>query len=72
MTIVLTGALESFTREELTEKLETLGAKVTGSVSSRTDLVIAGSAPGSKADRARELGVEIWDEARLLEELSVA
>jgi len=68
-TIVLTGSLESFTRPELTEKLEALGARVTGSVSKNTDLVIAGADPGSKYDKAKSLGVEIWDEGRLLKEL---
>lgn len=64
-TIVLTGSLESWTRPELTEILESLGAKVTGSVSKNTDLLIAGESPGSKHDKAESLGVEIWDEARL-------
>ncbi len=68
-TIVLTGTLESFDRTTLTELLESLGAKVTGSVSKNTDLVIAGEAAGSKLDKARALGVEVWDEARLLEHL---
>ena len=65
-TIVLTGSLEQFERKELTERLEKLGARVTGSVSKNTDLVIAGESAGSKLDRAAELGVEVWDEARLL------
>ena len=68
-TIVLTGTLESFDRTTLTERLESLGAKVTGSVSKNTDLVIAGEAAGSKLDKARALGVEIWDEAKLLSHL---
>lgn len=68
-TIVLTGTLESFEREALTEALEGLGAKVTGSVSKNTDLVIAGESAGSKLDKARELGITMWDEARLLREL---
>jgi DNA ligase (NAD+) len=68
-TVVLTGALEHFTREELSHHLAGLGAKVTGSVSKKTDLVIVGSEPGSKLDKARALGIEVWDEARLLEEL---
>ncbi|MHC4217147.1 MAG: NAD-dependent DNA ligase LigA [Planctomycetota bacterium] len=68
-TVVLTGSLEQFTREALTERLRDLGAKVTGSVSKKTDLVIAGTDPGSKVDKARKLGVETWDEARLLAEL---
>ncbi|MCH8153068.1 MAG: NAD-dependent DNA ligase LigA [Planctomycetes bacterium] len=64
-TVVLTGTLESFTRSELTETLEALGAKVTGSISKNTDLVIAGENPGSKLLRAKELGIETWDEAKL-------
>lgn len=68
-TIVLTGGLEHFTRPELTEKLEALGAKVTGSVSKSTDLVIAGEDAGSKLTKAQQLGIEVWDEQRLLQEL---
>lgn len=68
-TIVLTGTLEHFTRPELTEKLESLGAKVSGSVSKKTDLVIAGESAGSKLDKARELGIEVWDESRLTKAL---
>ena len=49
--------------------LENLGAKVSGSVSSKTSVVIVGESPGSKLAKARELGIETWDEARLLEEL---
>lgn len=68
-TVVLTGTLENFTRPELTERLESLGAKVSGSVSKKTDLVIAGESAGSKLDKARELGIEVWDEARLVKAL---
>ncbi len=68
-TIVLTGALERYEREELRAILEEHGAKVTNSVSNRTDLVIAGAEAGSKLEKARELGVEVWDEARLLASL---
>lgn len=71
-TIVLTGTLERFERLELKELLEGLGAKVSGSVSTKTSLVIAGESAGSKLDKARQLGVEVWDEARLLEALSQA
>ncbi len=66
-TIVLTGTLERYDRKALEEKLTALGAKVTGSVSKKTDLVIAGEKAGSKLDRARALGIEVWDEARLIE-----
>ena len=65
-TVVLTGTLESFDRKELAERLAALGAKVTGSVSKNTDLVIAGEKAGSKLAKAEELGVEIWDETALL------
>lgn len=68
-TIVLTGTLDAFEREDLKVILEGLGAKVTGSVSSNTDLVVVGVNAGSKLDKARELGITIWDEARLLKEL---
>jgi len=70
-TIVLTGTLDKFERTELAEILESLGAKVSGSVSAKTHLVIAGPGAGSKLDKARELGIETWDEARLLRELPV-
>lgn len=68
-TIVLTGTLEHFTRPELTEKLQALGAKVTGSVSKKTDLVIAGQEAGSKLDKAQKLGIEVWDEPQLMKHL---
>ena len=68
-TIVLTGTLEKFTRPDLTKKLEALGAKVTGSVSSKTDLVIAGEEAGSKLDKAKKLDITVWDEAQMLEEI---
>ena len=64
-TFVLTGTLPSMTREEATEKIETLGGHVTGSVSKKTDYVLAGAEPGSKFDKAKELGVKIIDEAEL-------
>ena len=68
-TIVITGSFESFERSVLKERLERLGAKVTGSVSKSTDVVIVGDKPGSKLEKARELGVETWDEARVRDEL---
>jgi DNA ligase (NAD+) len=65
-TIVLTGTLERYEREVLKEILEARGAKVTGSVSKKTDLVIVGRDAGSKLDKAKDLGIETWDEKRLL------
>ncbi len=65
--IVLTGTLEHYSRQALTERLESLGAKVTGSVSKKTDLVIAGEDAGSKLEKARTLGIDTWDEAKLRE-----
>jgi len=62
-TFVLTGTLPSMTREEATEKIEALGGYVTGSVTKKTDYVLAGAEPGSKFDKAKELGVKIIDEA---------
>jgi DNA ligase (NAD+) len=65
-TVVLTGGLAAMSRDEAGEKLEALGAKVAGSVSKKTHLVVAGEAAGSKLAKAQELGIEIWDEAQLL------
>ncbi|OOG41566.1 NAD-dependent DNA ligase LigA [Rhodanobacter sp. C05] len=65
-TIVLTGTLTSLSRDEAKERLEALGAKVSGSVSKKTSFVVAGEAAGSKLDKAHELGVAVWDEAQLL------
>jgi DNA ligase (NAD+) len=64
-TVVLTGTLEGLTRDDARDALEARGAKVTSSVSSRTSLVVAGANPGSKRDRADELGVPVTDEAGL-------
>lgn len=64
--IVLTGTLVQLTRDVAQAKLEALGAKVSGSVSKKTTLVIAGESAGSKLDKARELGVQVADEAHLL------
>ncbi|RMG28464.1 MAG: NAD-dependent DNA ligase LigA [Gammaproteobacteria bacterium] len=71
-TFVLTGALTSMTREEAKARLQALGARVSGSVSRRTDYVVVGESPGSKYDRARELGVPMLDETAFLELLSAA
>jgi DNA ligase (NAD+) len=65
-TIVITGTFEAFGRKELAERLEALGATVTGSVSKKTDLVVAGEKAGSKLKKAADLGIETWDEARLV------
>ncbi|MCH8163194.1 MAG: NAD-dependent DNA ligase LigA [Proteobacteria bacterium] len=65
-TFVITGTLEGMKREEVKQRLLALGAKVSGSVSRKTDYVIAGSDPGSKVEKARQLDVEILDEVGLL------
>ena len=64
-TVVVTGTLAGWGRQEIIELLESLGAKVAASVSKKTSVVIAGAEAGSKLEKARELGVEVWDEARL-------
>ncbi len=61
---VLTGTLPSMTREEATEKIEALGGHVSGSVSTKTDYVLAGTDAGSKLEKAKELGIRIIDEAQ--------
>ncbi|MGY0632875.1 NAD-dependent DNA ligase LigA [Luteimonas sp. A478] len=66
-TVVLTGTLEAMTRDEAKERLEALGAKAAGSVSKKTSFVVAGESAGSKLTKAQELGIEVWDEAKLLD-----
>jgi DNA ligase (NAD+) len=68
-TIVLTGGLESMSREEVTKAAQDAGARVASSVSKKTDFVVAGSDPGTKYDKAVHLGVEIVDEAEFLKRL---
>jgi len=68
-TIVVTGTLERFTRDEIKETIRKLGGKATSSVSTNTDLVLAGENPGSKLDKARELGVEVVSEEDFLERI---
>ena len=69
-TVVLTGTLEQLTRQDAKEKLESLGAKVTGSVSKKTDVVIAGHSAGSKLDKANALRIEVWSEQQFLDSLA--
>ena len=66
-TVVLTGSLSQLTRSDAKSALQNLGAKVTGSVSKKTDLLVAGEAAGSKLTKAQELGIEIWDEQQLVD-----
>ncbi|MBL8117041.1 MAG: NAD-dependent DNA ligase LigA, partial [Anaerolineae bacterium] len=62
---VITGTLPTLSREQAAELIEAHGGKVTGSVSKKTSYVLMGESPGSKADKARELGIPIIDEAQL-------
>lgn len=64
---VLTGSLPNLTREDAKERIEAVGGRVTGSVSAKTDYVVAGADPGSKYDKAVELGITVLDEAGLLQ-----
>jgi len=66
-TVVITGTLAAMTRDQAKGRLQALGARVSGSVSAKTSFVVAGESAGSKLDKAHALGVEVWDEARLLE-----
>lgn len=68
-TFVITGSLETFTRKDAKEKIEISGGKVTDTVTSKTDVLIVGKSPGSKFDRAKQLGIEIWPEEEFLEKL---
>jgi DNA ligase (NAD+) len=69
MTFVLTGTLPTLSREEAKQKIEAAGGKVTGSVSKKTSVVVAGEDAGSKLEKARELGIGVWTESRLLARL---
>ncbi|HVN43878.1 MAG TPA: helix-hairpin-helix domain-containing protein, partial [Steroidobacteraceae bacterium] len=66
-TFVLTGTLPTLARDDAQQRIRDRGGKVSGSVSKKTDYVVAGADPGSKYDRARELGVAILDEAGLMD-----
>ena len=63
LTLVVTGSLENFTRDSVKEAIIARGGKASGSVSKKTDYVVVGESPGSKADKAEQLGVPILDEA---------
>ena len=67
-TVVITGAMEAYSRNDAKAMVEALGGKVTGTVSKKTDLLIAGDKAGSKLEKAEELGIDIWDEDRFVKE----
>jgi DNA ligase (NAD+) len=71
-TCVLTGTLMTMTREDAEARVEALGGKATGSVSKKTDLLVAGESAGSKLKKAQELGIEVIDEAEFLRRLASA
>ena len=71
-TVVLTGKLAQYTREEAKEKIENLGGKVTGSVSKKTDIVVAGEDAGSKLTKAESLGVTVWNEQEMVDALDAS
>ena len=71
-TFVLTGTLPTLSRDEAGDKIRALGGHVAGSVSKSTHVVVAGDAAGSKLEKAQSLGLAIWDESRLLEEIAAA
>ena len=70
-TVVLTGTLSAMSRDDAKDKLELVGAKISGSVSKKTDFVVAGAEAGSKLDKAQELGVAVLDEAHFLQMLDL-
>ncbi len=69
-TFVVTGKMEAYGREEAKEAIESLGGKVSGSVSKKTNVVVAGEAAGSKLTKAESLGIEIWDEEKFINEIN--
>ncbi|MCD5003199.1 NAD-dependent DNA ligase LigA [Enterococcus saccharolyticus] len=71
-TVVLTGKLTKYTRQDAKERIESLGGKVTGSVSKKTDLVVAGEEAGSKLTKAESLGITVWDEDQMIEAIEMS
>mgnify|MGYP001046970838 CR=1 FL=1 len=69
-TFVLTGSLSTMTRDQAREKLQSLGAKVSSSISKKTDVLVAGEAAGSKLTKARDLGIEVWNEDALFTQIT--